>query len=140
MALNFLVESAKDFQETPTVGGFGMGRTTNSFDSLFESVESQMLEKGYDVKRDITQLIANESVMDAYKTRVLSSLAEDAEADQTGHAMRCYESVEQLWDNCVTDFVKESQSVASLLPIKAIDLPILVKQHLKAATKDIMQT
>lgn len=140
MALNFLVESAKDFQETPTVGGFGMGRTTNSFDSLFESVESQMLEKGYDVKRDITQLIANESVMDAYKTRVLSSLAEDADADQTGHAMRCYESVEQLWDNCVTDFVKESQSVASLLPIKAIDLPILVKQHLKAATKDIMQT
>ena len=39
MALNFLVESAKDFQETATVGGFGMGRTTNSFDSLFESRE-----------------------------------------------------------------------------------------------------
>lgn len=140
MALNFLTESSKDFHETATVGGFGMGKSTNTFDELFESTESRMLEAGCDIKRDISQLIANESVMDSYKNAVLATLAQDAESDQSGHAQRCYESVEQLWDNCVTDFITESQSVPQLLPIKAVDLPILVKQHLKAATKDIMQT
>ena len=36
--------------------------------------------------------------------------------------------------------VKESTGVGNLLPIKAVDVPILVKQQLKIATKDIMQT
>ena len=140
MALDFLMESTKGFEETPTVGGFNLGRTTNTFDNLFESVASSMLEHNIDVKKDIGTIITEESVADSYKEALLATLADDAAADQTGHASRCYESVEQLWNNCVTDFIRESQAVPAFLPIKAIDFPILVKQHPKAASKDIMQT
>jgi hypothetical protein len=45
-----------------------------------------------------------------------------------------------MFDNCVDDFYAESTRVSNLLPIKAVDFPVLVKQQLKLATKDIMQT
>lgn len=141
MELSFLTESTRDFQETQTVGGFRSGERKNTFDSLYESVASAFDEKNVDVKRDIATLVNNPTIMATYKENLLSLLKEDANrSEDEGHAARCYEAVDAMWDNCVSDFIKESQSVSSLLPIKTVDLPILVKQHIKAAAKDIMQT
>ena len=64
--------------------------------------------------------------------------SEDPSAYGT-HSM-LYEQVSDMFDNCVEDFVKESTRVAQLLPIKAIDFPVLVKQALKLTANDIVQT
>jgi hypothetical protein len=66
-------------------------------------------------------------------------MANDPEHDYGTHSC-LYEQVSEMFDNCVNDFVSESTRVPALLPIKAVDFPVLVKQQLKLASKDIMQT
>ena len=66
-------------------------------------------------------------------------MAEDFDYSYCTH-YDLYETVSELFDNCVSDLVTEGASRAALLPIKAVDFPVLIKQQLKLATKDIMQT
>ena len=143
MALSFLTESTQGFVDTETIGRFHNRTNKNSFDSVFESAASDLMAVGLDVKMDLDQLVKNPTRMQTYKESVLEPLrvAADTEPEGAyGHARACYEAVSAMWDNCVDDFIKESQSVSSLLPIKTLDLPILVKQHIKSAAKDIVQT
>ncbi len=143
MALSFLTEATNGFEDTETIGRFGHSSHKNTFDQMFESTASDFMARGVDVKMDLSQMIHNPTYMGEFKNSVLQPLQEAAETEPTeayGHARACYEAVNTMWDNCVADFVKESQSVTSLLPIKTLDLPILVKQHIKAAAKDIVQT
>ena len=140
MALSFLTESTKNFAETETVGSFGRASAANTFNTTFESTYDLLASKQVDVMRDINSLVSNKAMMQVYKESVLESLKNDCELSDNEHISSIYEQVNALWDNCVQDFVQESQSVAQLLPIKAIDLPILVKQHVASATKEIMQT
>ena len=46
--LTFLSESARDFQETATVGGFNHG-THNSFDEIFTEAYDTLMSSGVDV-------------------------------------------------------------------------------------------
>lgn len=143
--LSFITESSKDFQETATVGGFNNGSSKNTFDSIFTEAYNNMNAKGIDVMRDINQLISNKSKLSAFKEALLSELfsenaAMNGDVEKYGTGVNTYQQISDMFDNCVEDFVKESTRVGTLLPIKAIDFPILIKQQLKLATKDIMQT
>ena len=143
--LSFITESSANFKETDTIGGFMNGSSKNSFDSIFTEAYNNMMAAGVDVMRDINDLIKNTSKMQSYKEALLSELYQEnasmnGDVEHYGTAVNCYDQVSAMFDNCVEDFVKESTRVGNLLPIKAIDFPILIKQQLKLATKDIMQT
>lgn len=143
MALTFLTESTKDFKETSTIGGFNRGVNTNGFDNIFVETYNNLLNNGVDAMVDINELVKNKAKMAAFKESLLGELAtecENLDPEIAGTQKYLYEQVSDMFDNCVEDFVKESTKVGTLLPIKAIDFPILVKQHLKLAAKDIIQT
>lgn len=137
MSLSFLTESTKDFKETHTIGSFSGANDNKDFDAIFEQAANAMKGKTVDVMLDINELIKKPNIMAAYKKEFLGGLGFDP---SKGRDQAIFEQCSQLWDNCVSDYVKESTRVGQLLPFKAIDLPILIKQHLKVAAKDIMQT
>lgn len=140
--LSFLTESSKNFEETATVGGFNASASKNTFDDIFTATYEAMMESGTDLLTDLNSLVKNKSKIAAYKEELLGELKQECEGmDETFGTHRClYEQVSDMFDNCMSDFAVESATVGNLLPIKAVDIPILVKQQLKVATKDIMQT
>jgi hypothetical protein len=82
--------------------------------------------------------------MEAFKDTLLSQLRDDCtEFEAKGAGDRytsLYEQTSALFDNCREDLIMESTRVGQLLPIKAIDFPVLIKQNLALASKDIIQT
>ena len=138
------LESTRGFEETPTIGGFSLANNENGFDATFESAVQDLESKKLNYFLDITAMIKNPEIMQAFKESALSSIKDESDArrdvDVWGSYSNMYNQVSQLWDNCTADFVKESTTVGQLMPIKAIDYPVLVKQHLSLATKDILQT
>ena len=142
--LSFLTESTKDFAETPTVGGFSLGNQKNTFDDIFTETYNQMLAEGVDVMVDVNNLLKNKALMRTYKDSLLADLYQETTGwngdESKGTHLALYDQISDMFDNCVEDFVRESTRVPQLLPIKAIDFPILIKQQLKLATKDIIQT
>ena len=146
MALGFLSESTKDFQVTETVGGFQNGAVSNNFDDIYQEAYDNMLTAGVDLMVDVNDLLKNKGKLASFKNCLLGELKtecenmrQDTEGEYGTHEA-LYEQVSDMFDNCVDDFYTEATRVGNLLPIKAIDFPILVKQQLKLATKDIMQT
>lgn len=152
MAKPSFLGNGEVFQETATVGGFMNAKASNNFDDIFTEAVTTMNAKEIDPLSDITMMVKSQTMMEAYKDQLLGTLQEECEQwkqaeanDPTGNTCygthtALYEQVSDMFDNCVEDLVKESTRVGQLLPIKAIDLPILIKQQLKLATKDIMQT
>lgn len=141
--LNFLTESSKDFQETQTIGSFSLGDSKNSFDSMYESAHEALLSQNIDPKVDINLMIKNPMIMESYKDALLGQLEEDCKRyEQEGNARYAslYEQTSAMFDNCLEDLMIESTRVGQLLPIKAVDFPVLIKQNLALAAKDIMQT
>ena len=142
--LTFLTESSKDFQETDTIGSFKMGRQKNDFDQMYENAYNTLMSENINPMVDITLMVKNPAVMEAYKDELLSQLRSDCDrydaiADSSRYTS-LYEQTSALFDNCVDDLVTESTRVGQLLPIKAIDFPVLIKQNLAIASKDIIQT
>lgn len=144
--LNFLTESTKDFKESDTIGAFSLGQGKNDFDSIYESAYNDLLSMNVDPMVDVNTIIKNEPILESFKDALLAPLKEDCDrfaADTTGNSSRyasLYEQTSALFDNCVDDMVTESTRVGQLLPIKAVDFPVLIKQNLALATKDIIQT
>lgn len=143
--LSFLTEASKDFVATETVGGFNNAAQKNTFDDIFTEAYNHLLSHSTDVMVDINDLMKNKAKMQAFKDDLLSELKLECEqiaesGEDYGNHANMYEQVSDMFDNCVEDFYKESSKVGTLLPIKAIDFPVLIKQQLKLATKDIMQT
>lgn len=143
--LTFLTESSKDFEVTETVGGFNTGLAKNSFDDIYTEAYNNMLAAGVDLMVDVNDLVKNKAKLGNFKDALLGELKLESEEMQKdpekyGTHSYLYEQVSDMFDNCVEDFYKESTRVSSLLPIKTVDFPVLVKQQLKLATKDIMQT
>lgn len=142
--LSFLTESSKGFQETPTIGSFSLGAQKNEFDTVFEQACNELMAQGIDAKININDLVQNKPVYEAYRDALLSSLKDDCEnfqdvAEGTRYAT-LYEQTEAMLDNCRADLLQESTRVGQLLPIKAVDFPVLIKQNLALASKDIIQT
>lgn len=148
--ISFL-ESGDTFEETASVGGFMTAKAGTSFDDIFTEAANNMMAQNVNPLRNINDMINAPAIMESYKDELLRGLQEkceewaaadaaDPEKSCHGTHVHLYEQVSDMFDNCVDDLIKESTRVGQLLPIKAIDLPILVKQQLKLATKDIMQT
>lgn len=143
--LTFLTESSSDFVATETVGGFNSGSNKNTFDDIYTEAYNDLMSNGVDLMRDINDLLKNKAKLGAFKDTLLGELKTEcaemeSHPEDFGTHASLYEQVSEMFDNCVEDFYKESTRVSTLLPIKAIDFPVLVKQQLKLATKDIMQT
>lgn len=142
--LNFLTESAKDFQETETIGSFSMGSEKNDFDSIYSHAYNTLIQENVDPMVDINLMLKNKAVVESFKDELLSTLRNDcAKYDGIDGANRyasLYEQTSAMFDNCVDDMIMESTRVGQLLPIKAVDFPIIIKQNLALATKDIIQT
>lgn len=134
------------FEESETIGGFSKAVAANNFDDIFQEAVEAMRHEQIDPMCDISQMVKNQAIMEAYKENLLNVLYDECEAQKEdqmhdyGTHSSLYEQVSALFDNCVDDLYSESTRVGQLLPIKAVDLPIVVKQQLKLATKDIMQT
>ena len=133
--------------ETPVIGSFKLAEETNSFDAVFESARSTIMQEyGLDPMIDINQMIKNKGLMTEYKNLVLAGLMNEHVIDPfDANGVRddprfeaVCDQINQMWDNCVEDLVSESARTGALLPFKAVDLPILVKQHLSMVGKDIM--
>ena len=143
--LTFLTESSSDFVATETVGGFNSGAKKNTFDDIYTEAYNDLMSNGVDLMRDINDLLKNKAKLGSFKDVLLGELKTEcaemeSHPEDFGTHASLYEQVSEMFDNCVEDFYKESTRVSTLLPIKAIDFPVLVKQQLKLATKDIMQT
>lgn len=143
--LTFLTESSRDFVATETVGGFNAGSNKNTFDDIYTEAYNDMMANGVDMMRDINDLMKNKAKLGSFKDAMLGELKTEcaemeSHPEDFGTHASLYEQVSEMFDNCVEDFYKESTRVSTLLPIKAIDFPVLIKQQLKLATKDIMQT
>lgn len=138
-------ESGNNFEETATIGSFMNANAANSFDNIYEETYKQFTDGGINVRTDITNMIKNPAVMESFKDALLSGIVQEcaeraAEGDHWGSYTNLGNQISQLFDNCTTDLIKESTSVGQLLPIKAIDYPVLIKQQVALATKDIMPT
>lgn len=144
--LHFLTESSKDFQETETIGSFSANSGKNDFDSIYENAYNMMMGATLDPMVDINHFIKNRPVMESFKEALLEPLRQDCKEfeslgeDEGGRYASLYEQTSALFDNAVEDLIQESTRVGNLLPIKAIDFPIIIKQNLGLATKDIIQT
>nr|DAK22937.1 MAG TPA: Structural protein sp46 [Caudoviricetes sp.] len=131
------------YEETPTIGGFNRAVEQNTFDDCFKEACESMKRQGIDPLMDINQIIRNKDISEDFKNHVLSGIMNESaerQGEEFGNYANIGAQVSQLFDNCTNQLVKESTTVGQLMPIKAIDYPILVKQQLALATKDVMQT
>ena len=114
--LNFLTESAKDFQETETIGSFSMGSSKNDFDSIYSRAYDTMMEHAIDPKVDINLMIKNKAIMESFKDELLGQLKEDSEkfegVDGASRYASLYEQTSAMFDNCVDDMITESTRVS----------------------------
>lgn len=145
MGLPFITESGNSFEETATVGGFTMNRDQNDFDAVYTEAANSL--GNIDIRKDINSFINSQEMIDTFKENLLSGFyAESVDVDSSniGEADmlrgRLYNEVSQLYDNTIEDLVKESTRVGNLLPIKAVDLPLVVRQHAKCVSKMIIDT
>ena len=142
---SFLTESTKDFLATETVGGFRSGSNVNSFDDIYNEAYENMLANNTNVIMDTNDLIKNSAKLASFKDSLLGELkqeCEDMKQDDREYGSKAlwYEQVSNLFDNCVNELKTEASTVPALLPIKSVNFPVLIKQHLKLVTKDILQT
>lgn len=132
---------SENFEETATVGGFSMNQDANTFDAVYsEACES--VSNAVDMRKDVNQFIKLPEVQKAFKDTLLSGFVSESEdpTDLGQYTNRLYQEVSQLYDNTVDDLVKESTRVGNLLPIKSLDLPLVIRQHTKCVSKMIIDT
>lgn len=131
-----------DFRETSTLGSFDKTASDNSFDGIIAEAYNEFKRQDIDIMSDALILAKNDVINEAYKEKLLGGLQDYCESmtDATGRPAMLYEMASQLWDNVKGIHVTEASTTGSLLPLKTVDYPILVKQLVKSATKDIMQS
>ena len=76
--LTFLSESTRNFEETPTIGGFQYGNNKNTFDDIFTEAYENLLSNNVDCMMDLNMLIKNKSLLKQYKDSLLSKLYEES--------------------------------------------------------------
>lgn len=136
------LESATD--ETPIIGAFTMSTDANTFDRYFEEAVEKLKGKEIDYFLDAQSIVKTPAIMQVFKEATLAGLHDEAaqrsDSETWGTYSNITNQVDQLWENCTDNLYKEMANMGSLKPISMIDYPILVKQHLRLTTKDIVQT
>lgn len=132
---------SKDFEETATIGGFSLNQNANTFDSVY-SEACEAIGDAVDIRSDINAFIKSPEIQSTFKDVMLSGFVNESEEPtaKSSYANRIYNEVNQLYDNTIEDLVKESTRVGNLLPIKSLDLPLVVRQHVKCVSKMIIDT
>lgn len=138
-------ENASEFTETATVGSFADANVQNSFDAIYEKTYNDFINGTIDIRTDIGNMVKNPTIMSKFKDSLLSGIMQEcaeraSSSEDWGSYTNLGNQISQLFDNCTSDLIKESTSVGQLLPIKAIDYPVLIKQQVALATKDIVPT
>ena len=140
--LPFLLEHGSG-EVTETIGGFQTLTESNTFDATFESTYEDMNQFSFNIMKDTNKLIDNPEIYSQYKESLLKPLVafcEDKNFDDHGRVASYASEVGQMFDNMYGELIKESQTVGQLIPIKMIDFPLIMKEHLKVASKDILQS
>lgn len=144
MALpEFFMESASADKITNTIGAFNHANDVTSFDNIFaESCETfrRVNHRDYIDAFSDREVLKNNAIVAGFKSDLLSQLQSDTEnfQEDCGNAGNLYEQVSALFDNKVDSLITESANVGTLLPIKTIDFPLLVKNHIKQSFKDVV--
>lgn len=139
--LPFMTESG-DFKTTATIGSFTNGSDNNSFDSHFDDVARDFQASGININEDAQQIIKDSALYESYRDKLTDLLQADCEGktfEESGNMATLYDQVKTMMDNRRELLVRESTTVGQLLPIKMIDFPLIMKDHLKNVIKDIMQ-
>lgn len=129
--------------ETPTIGGFSVGCELNSFDENFKEACETMSAAGLNPVVDINQILRDENMTKKFTDLISAGFVEECanrDPNEWGTYANIDQQVKKMLDNVTEQLVKETTTVGQLMPIKAIDYPLVVKQHLALATKDVMQT
>lgn len=58
--------------------------------------------------------------------------------EDAGNSVNVYDQLSQLFDNKVQEFVESATNVGQLMPIKAIDFPVMIKSQVRESFKDIV--
>lgn len=143
MKLPFVTESGDNFEETPVIGGFTRATASNDFDDVFEEAVSNLddLTNGaINFRENLYQFIQNPDAISAFKDNLLSGIAEESANSDDPYISSLYNACSQLYDNTVEDLYKESVQVGTLLPVKAVDLPLVIKSHIKTASNMIINS
>lgn len=149
--LSFLNESG-DNRDTVTIGGFTSSRDGNKFEAVFESAYDKFKEQSIDIMTEPMAILKDPYMFESYKDQLLSGLKEQCEkftesaglglpgeAVDIGTYGGLYDQIDKMFDNCRDDLIKESAIIGSLLPVKMVDFPLIMKHQLQVASKDIMQ-
>lgn len=138
--LPFMTESG-DRVETITIGSFNNGNSYNSFDNHFTETKNLLETVGVNIMEDAQNIIKDDGVWNQYRDELIRPIMEDC-AERTfedwGSQANLGQQISQMMDNRRSQLIKESVS-AQLLPIKLVDFPLIVFEHLKNVIKDIMQ-
>lgn len=146
-----------DFRETDTVGSFNSGNSKNSFDSVYTEACDSMYDN-YKVKATngflAADVLQNQRIVSDFRKDLLRPFEESAnqltkavadtyyggatEGVDIGNARSLYDQVGKLFDNKIKQFTEEAASVGTLMPIKAIDFPIMMKSQVKQCYKDVV--
>lgn len=140
--LPFMTESGSDFHSTDTIGSFSNGDTYNSFDSNFDKMAADFKAVQLNINEDAQQIIKDADIFAKYKEQLLKPIMESCDNltwEENGNVAGLYDQISAMMDNRRDMLIRESTTVGQLLPIKMIDFPLMVKDHLKNVIKDIMQ-
>lgn len=145
--LSFITESARNgetFEETPLIGGFVSGSTHSDFDSYFETAADNLnnsVRGGLDIKNGINDFIKSDEAIANFKEDLLAGIAEESanEEYKDTYYEGLYDQCSALYDNTIEDLYQESTRVGTLLPIKAIDLPLCIKSHVRQTFNAIIR-
>lgn len=144
MALpEFFMESDSDFKPTVTIGSFGNANAASSFDNIFVEACDNFRAVNHQDFTDAfltPQVLKNSTIVGGFKNDLLSQLRDDVNAFQedAGNAATLYDQTSKLFDNKIDQLITESANVGTLMPIKTIDFPLLVKNQIKRSFKDVV--
>ena len=149
----FFESTDPDFKATETVGSFNSANRANSFDSVYTEACENMLQR-HSTKMNggflTADALSNPAIVSDFRSDMLAPFEESANqlsdamkarygegADDLGNAASLYDQLGKLFDNKIAQFTEEA-SVGQLLPIKAIDFPIMMKTQVKQSFKDVV--
>lgn len=139
--LPFMTESGNDFQSTVTIGSFNNTRM-NSFDDNFDEVAKEFRAANININEDAHQIVKSDELYENYRDMLVRPLMEECSGyswEDHGNLAGLGDQVTAMMDNRRDLLLKESVAIGQLLPIKMVDFPLIVKDHLKNVIKDIMQ-
>lgn len=144
MALpEFFMEDDSNFKPTATIGSFSNANAASSFDNIFIEACDNFKRVNHQDFNDAflsPQMLKNPTVVSGFKNDLLSQLRCDVEnfQEDCGNAANLYDQTSALFDNKIDQLITESANVGTLLPIKTIDFPLLVKNQIKRSFKDVV--